>query len=110
MNRPDIDKRLKEHLQMWRGIEPRADFEAQVWRRVATATEPGLEWFNTLQQWFGVRPAWASVAAVLLAVAVGIGSALSPTQPRPDRLAISAPALHGQTLANSYLAMTSGAL
>ena len=32
------DKELKERLQAWRGIEPRADFEAAVWRRVAAAS------------------------------------------------------------------------
>ena len=103
------DRKLKERLQAWRGLEPRADFEAAVWRRVAAAPVAGLEWFEALHQWFGLRPALASAAALLLAVAVGLGSTLALAQPQRDLLTISTPALHGQTLASAYLTMASGA-
>jgi hypothetical protein len=103
------DEQLNERLRAWRGIEPGAGFEAEVWRRVAVAPATGLEWFEALRQWFGVSPALASAAALLLAVAIGIGSTLALAQPRSDMLTISTPTLNGQTLASTYLALASGA-
>ncbi|MCX7010891.1 MAG: hypothetical protein NTY53_27235 [Kiritimatiellaeota bacterium] len=102
------DEKLKERLRAWRGIEPRADFEAEVWRRVAATPTVGLDWFLALREWFGVRPALASVAALLLAIAVGIGSLTMLSQPQHTLLVINTPTLQGQTLAGTYLAMTSG--
>ena len=102
------DKELKERLRAWRGLEPRADFEAEVWRRVAAVPAVGLEWFEALRQWLGVRPALASVAAMLLAIAVGIGSIAALSQPQQVSLVISTPTLQGQPLAGPYRAMTSG--
>ena len=102
------DEQLNERLRAWRGIEPRADFEAEVWRRVA-APVAGLDWFLALREWFGVRPALASAAALLVAVAVGLGSTFALAQPARDGLAISTPSLHGSSLAGTYLAMITGA-
>jgi hypothetical protein len=102
------DEKLKERMQAWRGVEPRADFEAEVWRRVAAAPAAGLEWFEALRLWFGVRPALANVAAALLAIAIGVGSTAALSQPPQAALVINTPSLQGQTLAGSYLAMTTG--
>ena len=105
------DKELRNQLRQWRGIEPRADFEAAVWRRIATTNAvatPEQSWFAFWRAWLDMQPAWASAAAVLVGILVGVGSAITLAQPSYDRLAISAPALHGQTLAGTYLAMTSG--
>ncbi len=103
------DEKLYERMRAWRGIEPRADFEAEVWRRVAAAPAAGHAWFLALREWFGVQPALASAAALLLAVAVGLGSTLALTPSQPAGLAISTPSLQGATLAGTYLAMTTGA-
>ena len=103
------DEQLNERLRAWRGLEPRADFEAEVWRRVAAVPAAGLEWFEGLRQWFGIRPAWASAAALLLAVVIGIGSTLALSQPQRSLLTISTPTLNGSSLASAYLAMAEGA-
>ena len=103
------DEQLNGRLRAWRGLEPGVGFEAEVWRRVAAAPVTGFEWFDALRQWFGVPPALASAAALLLAVAIGIGSTLTLAQPRRDALTISTPTLNGQTLASTYLALASGA-
>ena len=105
------DDKLRDRLRQWRSIEPRADFEAAVWQRIAattTAAEPGQNWLAFWRTWLDMQPAWASVAAVLVGILVGVGSAVTLAQPSYDRLAISTPSLHGQTLTGNYLAMTSG--
>lgn len=102
------DEKLKERLRGWRGIEPRADFEAEVWRRVAVVPAASLEWFEALRQWFGVQPALATIAALLLAIAIGLGSIAALSQSQQLSLSINTPTLQGQTLAGTYLAMTSG--
>ena len=102
------DEKLKERLQTWRGIEPRADFAVEVWRRVTAAPAVGLDWFETLHEWFGVQPVLANAAAALIAVAIGIGSTFALAQSQRDLLTISTPTLKGQTLAGTYLAMASG--
>lgn len=105
MNAQNEDQRLTEQLRPWRGVEPRADFEAEVWRRVAAVPVSNMEWFETLRQWFGVQPAWAGAAAVLIAIFIGLSSARMA--PR-DRLTLNTPTLYGQTLTSTYLSMTSG--
>ena len=108
MNEHDQDRRLRERLREWPGLEPRLDFEDAFWRRVATAAEPAFNGFEAWQLWFGVRPAWAGAAAALIAVAVGVASTLALAQPHRGALALPTPSLQGQSLANSYLAMASG--
>ncbi|TAN39092.1 MAG: hypothetical protein EPN23_00505 [Verrucomicrobia bacterium] len=108
MNTQSEDKRLTEQLRQWRGIEPRAGFEAEVWQRVAAIRVPNGEWFEMLRQWFGLQPAWASAAAALIAVAVGISSTNALAQPPRSQLAMNTPTLNGQTLASTYLAMATG--
>lgn len=103
------DEKLKERMQAWRSLEPRADFEAEVWRRVAAAQEAGVEWFEALRLWFGVRPALANIAAAFVAIAIGVGSTAALSQQPQAALVINTPSLQGQTLAGSYLAMTTGA-
>jgi len=105
----ESDEQLRQRLQAWRGIEPRADFEAEVWRRLAADPAAGMAWFEALREWFGVRPAWASAAALLLAVVIGIGSTLALAQPQRSLLTISTPTLNGPSLASTYLAMAEGA-
>ena len=108
MNEQDQDRLLRQRLREWPGLEPRPDFEAAVWRRVAAPAAPAFNGFEAWQAWIGVRPAWAGAAAALIAVAVGIASTAMLPQPPRGTLALPTPSLQGQTLAGAYLAMASG--
>ena len=100
------DKNLSKLLKQWRDIEPKANFEANVWRsiRLAQAEEPGraslLELL--LRRWLW-QPAYAAVAAAVIVSAVIGTSAGVLTSLR------SATATHGElefmssgTLAGGY--------
>jgi len=98
---------LAQKMQSWRGLEPRPDFEARVWRRLAAAAPaPAERWIR--RGWFDVSPAWAGAAAVLVAVVVGVAAARWSPPPLRNPLAISAPALQDQTLTGNYLALVTG--
>lgn len=103
------DEELQEQLRAWRGLEPRADFEAEVWRRIAAEPVAGFGWLLALRDWFGMQPALATAAALLLAAAIGLGSTFALAQPARTGLAINTSSLPGATLAGTYLAMTTGA-
>jgi len=68
------DEQLRALLKKWNDIEPKANFEANVWRRIrlARTEEPGrmtvLELL--LKRWLW-RPALAVAAAVVVSVIVG---------------------------------------
>lgn len=106
---PD-DARLKALLQQWPGIEPRADFEFCVWRRIRTAataesTAPGL--WVVVRGWLAAEPAWVPAMAATAGILVGVALALSAPQTRTGPYS-AAPLLHSQTLAGAYLTMVSG--
>lgn len=105
------DARLSARLKEWRGVEPRPDFEAMVWQRVAATTAetaPVQGWFAAWREWLDVQPAWVAAAALLMGILTGAGTALSLAQAPVAQSTISAPALHGPTLADAYLSMISG--
>ena len=104
------DERLSALLEQWKGLEPRANFEAAVWRRIRTASAPEqrrLPLVITLRDWFVPRPAWASAMAAAAGIVVGVGLAFSTPAARDGRQA-DEPLLHSQTLAGSYLTMMTG--
>ncbi len=104
------DERLSAWLSAWQGIEPRADFEGAVWRRIRAAAVPkpqGLPRIATLRQWMLPHPAWASAIAATAAIMVGVlvGRFVPAGH---ESGAHSEPLLHPQTLAGAYLAMARG--
>jgi hypothetical protein len=104
------DAHLSTLLREWKGVEPPADFEAAVWRRIRTASalEPrGLSLIGFVRDWILPHPAWASVVAAAAAIVVGGWAGISTPMAREDRQDAE-PLLHAQTLAGSYLAMASG--
>jgi hypothetical protein len=108
--RPPADDRLDALLSQWRAIEPAADFEAGVWRRIrsAAAAEPhGLTLIDIMRDWIVPQPAWSSAIAAAAAILIGIWAGSSAPSARAGRQAAE-PLLQAQTLAGSYLTMVTG--
>ena len=68
------DKQLSALLKRWREIEPKANFEANVWRRLRLAQAEEPERVSVIQlllrQWLW-QPAASIAAAVILSVVLG---------------------------------------
>lgn len=104
------DERLTALLHEWRGVEPQANFEAAVWRRIRAVPTPEqrrLSMGEAWREWFGPRLVWVNAIAAAAGVVIGVGLAFSGTGLRDDRHA-NEPLLHSETLAGSYLAMMTG--
>jgi hypothetical protein len=103
------DERLSTLLKQWRGIEPKANFEANVWRQIrANATQP-TERINLIELigrllW---QPAWSMAAAVVVALAVGIWGGVASMPKLRDTSQAELQFLSSGTLAGSYLQMAS---
>jgi hypothetical protein len=92
------DDKLKQLLGQWREIEPRAQFEADVFRRIRqTAPEARTT------GWFSAPLIWANAVALLMGVVVGAYAGLSPISNRQD-VALLKPG----TLTGNYVSMISG--
>lgn len=103
------DPRLHTLLGRWQGIEPRADFEAGVWRRIHAASEPDtadVPLFVMPSPWRRLHPAVVTALAASVAIVVGVWAGGSLAARGHDRGA--PPLLHTQTLAGAYLAMAAG--
>jgi hypothetical protein len=102
-NAQQVDTRLTTLLKQWEPPQPSPNFEAAVWRRIDASQSQ-----STMFQWRILRPAWSAPIAAAAGLMIGIGLALAlPTQQRPARH-IAGPLFHSQTVAGSYLAMTTG--
>lgn len=104
------DELLSRVLQTWRGIEPRDNFEAVVWRRIRTASVSEKRFVPAaidVRAWFVPRPVWLSAAAAVAGLVFGVGLAFSTSGGRDGRQTAD-PLLQAQTLAGSYLAMATG--
>jgi hypothetical protein len=67
------DKNLSKLLKQWRDIEPKANFEASVWRRIRRAQTEEPERSSLLELLLRRRlwqPAYAAVAAAVIVSAV----------------------------------------
>jgi hypothetical protein len=92
------DDKLKQLLGQWRDIEPRAQFEADVLRRIRQAEpEPRTP------GWFSAPLIWANAVALLMGVVVGAYAGLSPISNRQD-VAVLKPG----TLTGNYVSMITG--
>ncbi len=72
------DEKLSALLKRWREIEPQANFEANVWRRIKLSQQPRDEGL-TLSDWLRQllwQPARALAAAAVVSVLVGIAGGL----------------------------------
>ena len=103
------DDKLSALLKKWRDIEPRGNFEANVWRQIRTAAEPAVEtvnWIDLIGRLLW-QPAWSVVAAMVVAVIVGVWGGIASV-PRPiDRPTAELQFLSPGTLAGSYAQMPS---
>ncbi len=80
---------LSQLLRQWRDIEPRGNFEANVWRRIRQSAPPApVGWRAWLPQ-----PVFALAAAVIVGVAIGVGSGwfAVPATTAPEQLSFLAP-------------------
>jgi hypothetical protein len=105
------DEKLRAIFKQWRDIEPRADFEAAVRRRIrlAQAREPVP---TGLAGWLGAwarPPAWAAavalVASVILGASVGVLTAPRPASAAFHELQFMSPG----TLAGGYVNLAANA-
>ena len=104
------DERLTALLREWQGVEPRADFDAAVWRRIRTASvaEPGtLSFVSILRDRVLSQPVWATALAAAAAVVIGFLAGIVVPASHEGHAA-GEPLLNAQTVAGSYLAMVSG--
>jgi hypothetical protein len=107
---PARDERLSALLQQWKSVEPQADFEAAVWRRIRAdrvADRGRRRFVESWREWLAPLPAWVNVAAAAAGIVVGIGMGFSMAAAPGGRQA-DEPLLHPQTLAGSYLTMATG--
>jgi hypothetical protein len=103
------DDKLRALLRQWRDIEPRGNFEANVWRRIRTAAAEDAPERVTLVEAIGRllwRPAWSVAAAVAMALVVGVWTGIA-TGPRRDTSRAELKFLAPGTLAGSYMEMGS---
>jgi len=103
------DDELSALLKQWRDIEPPVNFEANVWRQIRTAAEPAVEtvnWIDLIGRLLW-QPAWSVVAAMGIAVIVGVwgGIASVPRQIGEPRTELQF--LSSGTLVGSYAQMAS---
>jgi hypothetical protein len=101
------DDSLRALLKQWREIEPRGNFEANVWRQIRVAAEPAVEtanWIDLIGRLLW-HPAWSVVAAMVVALVVGVWGGIA-SAPRPiDRPTAELQFLSPGTLAGSYTQM-----
>lgn len=102
--------KLTALLKQWRDIEPKANFEANVRRRIRLAQTEAPETVTLaelLRRWLW-QPASSVAAAAVLGLVVGVWGGISST-PRPEKPRYAdTQFLGGETLAGSYLRMASG--
>ncbi len=103
------DEQLRALLKKWNDIEPKASFEANVWRRIrlARTEEPGrmtlLELL--LKRWLW-RPALAVAAAVVVSVIVGSSAGVLTSRGPMTAASGELQFLGSGTLAGAYLKAT----
>ena len=103
------DERLSALLRQWTGIEPKANFEANVWRRIRTegVAQPAGIWDRWLD-WFLPHPVWAGLAVVSVAMVIGLAAgAVTPGNAQAGVHETHA-LLHPRTLMGTYLTLSAG--
>src|ERR1700722_4019438 len=103
------DEKLSALLKQWRDIEPPADFEANVWRQIRVAAAPAVDtvnWIDLIGQLLW-RPAWSVLAAVVVALVVGVWGGIASVSRQIDRPTAELRFLSSGTLAGGYAQMPS---
>ena len=102
------DKKLRALLRQWRDIEPRGNFEANVWRQIRLAADKRptrLSLFEAMGRLLW-QPAWSVAAAVLLATFVGVWGGVASVPRRTDAARAELQFMAPGTLTGSYLQRT----
>src|ERR1017187_5484299 len=101
------DDRLSALLKKWRDIEPRGNFEANVWRQIRVAAEPAVDtvnWIDLIGRLLW-QPAWSVVAAVVGGLIVRVLGGIASVPRQTDRPTAELQFLSPGTLAGSYAQM-----
>jgi len=100
------DDKLKTLLKQWREIDPKTNFEANVWRRIRLAEQSEQATITGWLQRLLWQPEFSVVAAIAVAVAIGAWGGVRSTPQsmveRPTELGF----LSSGTLAGSYAQLT----
>ena len=101
------DDKLKALLRQWRDIEPKGNFEANVWRQIRVSDAERAERVSLVEAigrllW---QPGWSMAVALLVAVAVGIWGGVASVSPHTDTTRAELQFMAPGTLAGSYLQM-----
>jgi hypothetical protein len=102
------DDKLSSLLKQWRDIEPRANFEANVRRRIRLATTDAPErggWMELLQR-LTRQPAFSIAAAVVVGLIVGMWGGIKSAPQVTNRAGMELQFLSSGTLAGSYVSLT----
>lgn len=105
------DEKLSALLKQWRDIEPHANFEANVWRRIRVAAAPVVDpinWIDAIGRLLW-RPAWSVVAAVVVALIIGVWGGIASVPRQTVGPTAELRFLSSDTLAGGYAQMTSRA-
>ena len=99
------DDKLRTLLKHWHDIQPRGDFEANVWRRIRLAADKRTGQIGLIEAvaqllW---QPAWSVAAALLMAALVGVWAGVASTPRHPGTSQAELQFLGSGTLAGSYL-------
>jgi hypothetical protein len=102
------EDKLSALLKQWQDIEPKGDFETNVWRQIRTADSWHPERVSLMEAigrllW---EPAWSVAAALGLAVLVGVWGGVGSVPYKVDASQSELQFLAPGTLAGSYLQMT----
>ena len=101
------DDKLRALLQQWRDIEPRGNFEANVWRQIRTADAARSERVSLAEAMGRLlwQPAWSVSAAIMVAVVVGVWGGIASAPRQTDTSKAELQFLSSGTLSGSYLQM-----
>jgi hypothetical protein len=103
------DEKFSALLKQWRDVEPRANFEANVWRQIRVAAAPTVDtvnWIDLIGRLLW-QPAGLVVAAMVVALIVGVWGGIASVPRQIDRPTAELRFLSSGTLAGSYAQMTS---
>ena len=101
------EDKLRALLKQWRDIEPRGNFEANVWRRIRIAAAEHIERVSLVEAMGRLlsRPAWSVAATLAVALVVGVWGGVASVSRRADTSRAELQFLSSGTLAGSYLQM-----